>query len=119
MIGRSALRVARQHGHSISTMLRFHAARADGAPESDVERIRATLNSDNTLRRTRPDVRAGKPPRVIARAFEMEFPPARGVATAGFATGFATERRPSAANVLNKSGKIGGERGIRMESASC
>jgi hypothetical protein len=119
MIGRSALRVARQHGHSISTMLRFYAARADGAPESDVERIRATLNSDNTLRRTRPDVRAGKPPRVVTRAFEMEFPPARGVATAGFATGFATERRPSAANVLNKSGKIGGERGIRMESASC
>ena len=34
MIGRSALWVARQHGHSIATMLRFYAAWADGALES-------------------------------------------------------------------------------------
>ena len=114
MIGRSAVWVARQHGHSISTMLRFYAAWADGAPESDVERIRATINSDNTLRRTRPVVRAAQPPRVIARPFEMEFPPARGKTPTRFATGFATDRRSSAAKFLNETEKVGGEeRGIR------
>ncbi len=115
MIGRSALWVARQHGHSISTMLRFYAAWADGAPESDVATIRVTLDSENAQRRNRPVIRAGKPRRVIARPFEMEFPPAGGGATAQFATGFATERGSSAAKVLTETEEIGGERGIRNQ----
>jgi integrase len=96
MIGRSALWVARQHGHSIATMLRFYAAWADGAPESDVGRIRATLYSEDPLRRRPMIASQGKPSRSIARPFEMEFPPGR------FATGFATERSQSVAKSLNK-----------------
>jgi hypothetical protein len=49
--GRSALWVARQHGHSISTMLRFYAAWTDGALEADIAAIRAAM--ENTRRRQR------------------------------------------------------------------
>jgi hypothetical protein len=39
MAGRNPLRVARQPGHSISTMLRVRAAWAQGAVEADIEAI--------------------------------------------------------------------------------
>ncbi len=39
MIGRSALWVAKQHGHSIATMLRVYAAWTEGAIEADLEAI--------------------------------------------------------------------------------
>lgn len=51
MIGRSALWVARQQGHSMAAMLHFYAAWADGTDESGIERIRAALNSERPLRR--------------------------------------------------------------------
>jgi integrase len=92
MIGRSALWVARQHGHSIATMLRFYAAWADGALEADIDAIRATQNSERPLRR-RPTV-AGqrKVARPIARPFELELPPAPTTAANRFASGSATKR---------------------------
>jgi len=43
MLGRSPLRVAQQHGHSIATMLRAYAAWTDGATESDLELIRRAM----------------------------------------------------------------------------
>lgn len=76
MIGRSDLWVARQHGHSIPRMLRFYAAWADGALESDIERIRTTLNSDRPLRRQPTAASRRKVARPIARPLEMEFQPA-------------------------------------------
>ena len=114
MIGRSALWVARQHGHSISTMLRFYAAWADSAPESEVDRILATLNSERPLQRSNA---AGgtRPTRVIARPFEMEFRAGRSQPDARFATGFATERESSAAKPMKRLEKTGGERGIHIE----
>ena len=102
MIGRSALWVARQHGHSIATMLRFYAAWADGAPESDVGRIRATLYSEGPLRRQPRIVSQRKPSRSITRPFEMEFPLGRRQCGAQFATEFATERSQSVAKSLNR-----------------
>jgi integrase len=38
MLGKNALRVAKQHGHSIMTMLRTYAAWTGGAVEADVQR---------------------------------------------------------------------------------
>src|SRR6185437_2348643 len=113
MIGRSALWVARQHGHSIATMLRFYAAWADGALESDIDAIRATLNSERPLRRRATPGSRRLAVRPIARPFEMEFPLSRNAREARFASGFATVRSRPAANSLNSSEKIGGERGIR------
>jgi len=45
MLGRSPLWVARQHGHSIATMLRAYAAWTDGATESDLELIRRAMST--------------------------------------------------------------------------
>ena len=112
MIGRSALWVARQHGHSISTMLRFYAAWADGAPESDVERIRATVNSERPLRH-KTTTRRPKTKRAIAKPFEMDLPAGRDQPVLRFATGFSTERGSPAAKPMKRQEKIGGERGIR------
>ena len=118
MIGRSALWVARQHGHSISTMLRFYAAWADGAPESDVERIRATLHSEQSLRRPRGAAAGGKLSRAIARLFEMELVRAGSTARTRFATGFATEPGVPAARSLKGNEKIGGREGFRSSPES-
>lgn len=43
MVGRSALWVARQHGHSIATMLRVYAAWTEGAEEGDLEAIKGAM----------------------------------------------------------------------------
>ena len=106
MVGRSALWVARQHGHSIATMLRFYAAWADGALESDVAAIRSAMNSERPPRRppTPPDRQSIRRVSVV-RPFEVEFlardsgPPAR------FATGFATERCQRPPKCLNRSNR--------------
>jgi len=50
MIGRSALWVAKQHGHSIATMLRVYAAWTEGAIETDLAAIeRAMTSAPHTL----------------------------------------------------------------------
>lgn len=112
MIGRSALWVARQHGHSISTILRFYTAWAGAAGESDVEKLRATVNSEGPLPRRVSVAARQTAARPIARPFEIEFPPHGVAQTERFATEFATERDLPGTNSLKKK-KIGGERGIQ------
>jgi hypothetical protein len=43
MIGKNPLWVARQHGHSVRTMLEVYAAWAEGAVESDVAAIEQAM----------------------------------------------------------------------------
>jgi hypothetical protein len=50
MIGKNPLWVAKQHGHSISTMLRVYAAWAEGAVESDVDAIKRSMNRHARLK---------------------------------------------------------------------
>jgi hypothetical protein len=58
MLGKNVLWVAKQHGHSITTMLRTYAAWTDGAVEADVEAIERSM----MLTRTRtPRDRPCKP----------------------------------------------------------
>jgi flavorubredoxin len=45
MIGKNPLWVAKQHGHSIATMLRAYAAWAEGTAEVDVEAIKRSMNA--------------------------------------------------------------------------
>jgi integrase len=52
MAGKNPLWVAKQHGHSVSTMLRVYAAWAEGAVESDVEAIRRSMNRHPRLKPT-------------------------------------------------------------------
>jgi integrase len=44
MIGKIALWVAKQQGHSIATMLRAYAAWAEGSVESDIKTIKSSMN---------------------------------------------------------------------------
>jgi hypothetical protein len=46
MVGRNPLWVAKQHGHSITTMLRVYAAWAEGAIEADIKAIKRAMRSD-------------------------------------------------------------------------
>jgi integrase len=48
MIGHNPLWVAKQHGHSITTMLRVYAAWAEGAIESDIKAIKRAMRSGPT-----------------------------------------------------------------------
>jgi integrase len=52
MVGKNPLWVAKQHGHSISTMLRVYAAWAEGAVESDIDAIKRSMNRHARLRPT-------------------------------------------------------------------
>jgi hypothetical protein len=45
MVGKNPLWVAKQHGHSIATMLRAYAAWAEGTMEVDIEAIKRSMNS--------------------------------------------------------------------------
>lgn len=45
MIGKNLLWVAKQHGHSVQTMLSTYAAWTEGAKDEDIEVIRAAMGS--------------------------------------------------------------------------
>ncbi len=44
MLGKNPLWVARQHGHSVRTMLEVYAARVEGAVESDLTALRRSID---------------------------------------------------------------------------
>jgi integrase len=54
MVGKNPLWVAKQHGHSLSTMLRVYAAWAEDMVESDVEAIRRSINRHAPLKPIHP-----------------------------------------------------------------
>lgn len=43
MIGRNPLRVAKQHGHSVTTTFRVYSAGAEGALQADVQAIKRAM----------------------------------------------------------------------------
>jgi hypothetical protein len=45
MAGKNLLWVAKQHGHSVSTMLTTYAAWTEGATDSDIEAIKRAMES--------------------------------------------------------------------------
>jgi integrase len=55
MVGRNPLWVAKQHGHSITTMLRAYAAWAENAVEADIEAIKGAMAANpRAIRRAHP-----------------------------------------------------------------
>lgn len=50
MIGKNPLWVAKQHGHSVQTMLTTYAAWTEGAQEKDIEMIKRAMESSPSLR---------------------------------------------------------------------
>lgn len=102
MIGRSPLWVARQHGHSIATMLRFYAAWAEGAPETEVEAIRLAMGAEQPAyeRKTissAPVTRSA----ALRRPLELEIPSPENNQSKRFASGFASGQSRRLTKCLN------------------
>jgi integrase len=110
MVGRSALWVARQHGHSISTMLRFYAAWTESAPEADIGAIRAAMENTHSRQRTSRsgERRPGTTTRAVVRPFEIESAPIASPTSSrdSFANGFASGRHRPSAKCVNRLGLI-------------
>jgi hypothetical protein len=70
MIGRNPLWVAKQHGHSITTMLRAYAAWAEDAVEADIEAIKGAMAASprTLIRAAASDTTMGKCPQAHARS---------------------------------------------------
>jgi len=68
MIGQSALWVAKQHGHSIATMLRVYAAWTEGAIEADLDAIKRAM-ATTPQNRTRLSAEPAPAPINASRTF--------------------------------------------------
>jgi hypothetical protein len=85
MIGKNPLWVAKQHGHTISTMLRVYAAWAEGAVESDIDAIKRSMNRQTRLRPTmKCRLSAGAKP----RAPQATHPRSKRTTLVGMSPGF-------------------------------
>jgi hypothetical protein len=114
MIGRNPLWVARQHGHSIATMLSVYAAWTEGSTEADLKAIQhakapTSLASERAESAEQTALRSSvTTPRLVAV-------PTRRIGAAAsfaFATGIATRHRQGRAQCSKRQTIIGGERGI-------
>jgi len=102
MIGKNPLFVARQHGHSVTTMFRTYAAWMQNAPESDIQLIRSAMKARKSARRPN-----------LKRESHSRIEP-----VAKLATGLATGEMASGPRMLEFSAKrSGGEGGITRRSA--
>ena len=97
MLGRNPLRVAKEHGHRISTMFSVYAAWIEGAVEADIGAIRDAMN------RTGGEVREASAPTAVLPTQIAPFSeyPSTAIATEAsphgtdaFATGYANRRQP-------------------------
>ncbi len=119
MTGKSPLWVAKQHGHTITTMLKAYAAWTEGATPSDIQAITRAMAPDEAAsarleirNRTAADA-PGKESHSIAPETCTRAAPGAEAASPSFATGFATRHRVARAKCSKRRGITGGERGIR------
>ena len=71
MIGVNPLKVAKQHGHSVQTMLETYAAWLDGTTKSDLKAIEQAME---VPRSSSSPVRAGHGTERVARPFAVSHP---------------------------------------------
>jgi hypothetical protein len=106
MIGKNPLWVAKQHGHSVQTMLEVYAAWTEGAKAADIEAIKREIESVSRRHLVPNVVLQNVVPR-IAQAGTLPLQ----------APGFATITPPGHPRPSASCGNIrksnGGERGIR------
>jgi hypothetical protein len=94
MIGKNPLQVAKQHGHSVSTMFRVYSAWMQGAVESDIDAVKRAMRLDSVPTQANTKLKAVA--RKSRRANSTEIRAARPsdeseVATySAFGTGFGT-----------------------------
>jgi hypothetical protein len=125
MIGKSPLWVAKQHGHTIATMLKAYAAWTEGATQSDIQAIKRAMASEaRTPERTdsaggvRPDSSPAVAGSVAPRGGASTELRVAVAPSPSFATGLATRHRCGRAKCSKRRGLTGGERGIRKTGLS-
>lgn len=99
MVGRNPLWVAKQHGHSITTMLRAYAAWAEGAIEADIEAIQHAMDFNPRATRkaiTGEQPRSGCPVGPAAANFHRRI-----AASRSFGSGFASGHTLAEGNPRN------------------
>jgi integrase len=106
MVGKNPLWVAKQHGHSVQTMLEVYAAWTEGAKESDIEAIKRAMES-RPREMALPSVAVQDPaqPTANTNTDPLEAP--------RFATKTPPEHPRPGATCGIKRKNTGGERGIR------
>ena len=114
MIGRNALWVAQQHGHSITTMLRVYTAWAEGAIEADLKAIERATQSAGSTAETLPGGAADAASAITASDSARSKPDA--VGSTSFGSGFGSTPGPRATKCRTRKGIIWRERGIRTAS---
>ncbi len=117
MLGKSPLWMAKQHGHTITTMLKAYAAWTEGATERDVPRIKRAMASEPTV------TAQVSPPETweldlsktgLSPVSQALHPDAEQTGDSpAFATGLATGHRQGRAKCSKRRVLSGGERGIR------
>lgn len=117
MRGKSPLWVAKQHGHTITTMLKAYAAWTEGATDCDIRGIWRAMTSPRLVEaRAEPDPFAGTSE--SSEPVEASPGPVAKAAPPSFATGFATRHRCGRPKCSKRRGLSGGERGIRKSNLS-
>jgi len=106
MIGKNPLRVAKQHGHSVQTMLQVYAAWTEGAKAADIEAIKRAMESGSHRLVVSKVVLQSRVPQIEQTGADPLQAP-----------GFATTMPPGHPRPSASCGNIrtcdGGERGIR------
>jgi integrase len=117
MIDRNPLWVAKQHGHSITSMLRVYAAWAEGAIEADIKAIKRAMRSDPAGARSAEPLKQ----RSTATIAQRRTPPARSrpqSSPSHLAADLAVRRIGESLSTGDAKDLTGGERGIRRIETS-
>jgi hypothetical protein len=106
-MGGSPLWVARQHGHSIATMLRAYAAWTEGAVEADIEAIRRAMQTQPRAvrRQMGPAPKRQDEMNSAAKTTQPSVAPGTDDPETSFASGFASSAHRQDAKCSKKMGK--------------
>jgi hypothetical protein len=111
MVGSNPLWVAKQHGHSVTTMLRVYTAWTEGAIEADIKAIRRSMHAEPSPAKTSSSANSER-----QRISPRRVPPAPTPTQSGschLAADLAVRRSGDNLSTGDAKGIIGGERGIR------
>jgi hypothetical protein len=119
-VDKCPLWVAKQHGHTVTTMLKAYAAWAEGATQSDIRAIQRAMTSEartpertDSADRVRPESSPAVGGSVAQRGGATTEPRVAIAPSPSFATGLATRHRWGRAKCSKRRELTGGERGTR------
>jgi integrase len=114
MVGSNPLWVAKQHGHSVTTMLRVYTAWTEGAIEADIKAIRRSMHAEQSPAKTSSSANSERQRISLRRAPPAPTPTQSG--SCHLAADLAVRRSGDNLSTGDVKGITGGERGIRIRS---